>query len=246
MTVAIRFQGVSKAYRMRHQRPFLAGAIVAKLRKKPTKEKRFFALRDITFQVARGETVGVIGTNGSGKSTLLSLAAGTSYPTSGTVEVQGRIGPLLELGAGFHPALTGIENIMLNASLLGMSREEVLAKLDDIVEFSGIRDFIDASIQTYSTGMVARLGFAVISHIQPDILLVDETLSVGDADFRKRCLRTMNEFLDRGTTILMVSHDLATLEGFCKRGLWIERGALRADGAAKEVIAAYRNHIAGR
>lgn len=241
---AIRFTNVSKDYRMQRQRSFLAKDTLARLFRRGAPDQRVHALVDVDFTIERGEVVGVIGQNGSGKSTLLALAARTSYPSRGTVSVVGRIGPLLELGAGFHPSLTGLENIELNASLLGLSRAEVAERLPAIVEYSGIGEFVHSSIQTYSTGMTARLGFAVLAHLDPDVLLVDEALSVGDAEFQSKCLATMQQFLARGTTVLMVSHDLGTVRSFCKRVLWMEHGRLRMDGPAGEVIDAYLGQIA--
>lgn len=236
---AIRFSNVSKSYRLLRQRSFLAKGALRRLFGRGEPDHRVQALREVSFTVARGEVVGVVGANGSGKSTLLALAARTSYPTGGSIEVQGRIGPLLELGAGFHPSLTGLENIVLNASLLGMSREQVTARLPAIVEYSGLGEFVHSSIQTYSTGMTARLGFAVLAHLEPDVLLVDEALSVGDAEFQQKCLHTMQQFLQRGTTVLMVSHDLGTVRSFCQRVLWLEHGRVRMDGPAGAVIDAY-------
>ncbi len=240
---AIRFDRVAKSYRLARQRSFLAKDTLRRLFGRNGPDQHVQALHDVNFVVARGEVVGVIGQNGSGKSTLLALAARTSYPTGGTVEVHGRIGPLLELGAGFHPALTGLENIVLNASLLGLSRQQVTERLPAIVEYSGIGDFVHASIQTYSTGMTARLGFAVLAHLDPDVLLVDEALSVGDAEFQQKCLSTMRQFLQRGTTVLMVSHDLGTVRNFCQRVLWMDHGRVRQDGPAGEVIDAYLGRL---
>jgi len=239
MASAIRFESVSKSFRVAHQRPFLAREIVRRILQRPATVEVHQALRAISFRVEQGESMGVIGTNGSGKSTLLSLIAGTSYATSGTVEVHGRVGPLLELGAGFHPDLTGLENIYLNASLLGLSREQVDQRLESIVEYSGIREFIDAPIQTYSTGMKARLGFAVIAHVEPDVLLVDEALSVGDAQFQGKCERTLEDFRRAGKTLFLVSHSLPTVQALCTRALWLHRGTIRADGPAAEVCERY-------
>ena len=202
-------------------------------------------MRDINLEVGPGEAVGVIGANGSGKSTLLSLVAGTAYPTTGYVTVEGRIGPLLELGAGFHPDLTGYENIFLNASLLGLRREQVEENLDSIIEFSGIREFIDAPIRTYSTGMAARLGFAVIAHSDPEILLVDEVLSVGDAQFQVRCEETIERFLANGTTMLLVSHNLVTVERLCQRVVWLDRGRMREHGPTTDILARYHHALQG-
>ncbi|MEZ5966275.1 MAG: ABC transporter ATP-binding protein [Planctomycetota bacterium] len=236
---AITFEHVGKTYLLAHQRRFLAREVIQALLARPARVERLSALTDVSFRIERGESLGVVGTNGAGKSTLLSLIAGTSRPTSGRVEVNGRIGPLLELGAGFHMDLTGAENVYLNAALLGLSRQEVDARFDAIVEFSGLRDFIDAPIKTYSTGMAARLGFSVIAHIEPDILLIDELLSVGDKAFQSKCKETMESFLARGVTVVLVSHDLAAITSLCKWGLWLEKGRVRAFGPAAEVVPAY-------
>jgi lipopolysaccharide transport system ATP-binding protein len=236
---AIVFDRVSKTYLLAHERRFLARELVQALLARPSRVERLPALTDVSFAIDRGESLGVIGTNGAGKSTLLSLIAGTSRPTSGRVQVDGRIGPLLELGAGFHLDLTGQENIYLNAALLGLSRAQVDARYNSIVEYSGLGAFIDAPVKTYSTGMSARLGFAVIAHIDPDILLVDELLAVGDREFQVKCKETMDQFLRRGVTVVLVSHDLAAIMSMCRRALWLEKGRVRAFGDAKEVVTMY-------
>ncbi len=239
MGPVIRLAGVTKAYRLVHQRPFLARELWRRLLQKPSRTETFTALRDVSFEIERGEAVGVIGTNGSGKSTLLSLIARTSYPTAGTVEVEGRVGPLLELGAGFHPDLTGRENIFLNASLLGLSRAEVETRLESIIDYSGIRTFIDSPIQTYSTGMTARLGFSVVAHTDPDILLVDEVFAVGDADFQQRCEETIRGMIARGATLFLVSHDMRVVREICSKVIWIEEGRVREIGDPAKVVERY-------
>ena len=245
MSGTIKLDQVSKCFRLARQKPFLAKQLFHSLLQRPSSVDRIWALKDVSLQVGPGEAVGVIGANGSGKSTLLSLVAGTAYATEGYVTVTGRIGPLLELGAGFHPDLTGYENIFLNASLLGMRRQDVERQLDSIVEFSGIGEFIDTPIQTYSTGMAARLGFAVIAHSQPEILLVDEALSVGDAQFRIRCEETIQRFLANGTTMLLVSHDLLTIERVCQRVVWLDHGRVRDQGPTRNILAGYHSFVAG-
>lgn len=241
MTTAIRLQDVSKAYRVVRQKPFLAKEIVRRLLQRPSSIEQHWALRDISFEIEKGESVGVIGTNGSGKSTLLSLIAKTSYPTTGEVTVNGRVGPLLELGAGFQPELTGYENVFLNAALLGLNRDEVEASLDSIIEYSGLKEFIHSPIVTYSTGMTARLGFAVIAHVDPEILLIDEILAVGDAEFQAKCQRTLREFIEKGTTLFFVSHDLGTVTSICSRAIWIDGGKMMAIGDAQSVVDLYLN-----
>lgn len=241
---AIRLRNVCKSYRLRHQQGFLARELLRAIVARRTRVEHFHALTDVSFEVAAGDTVGVIGQNGSGKSTLLSLVARTSYPTSGTVEVQGRVGPLLELGAGFHPQLTGLENIVLNASLLGMTRPEVESQVESIVDYAELRQFIDTPVSTYSTGMVARLGFAVLAHMRPDVLLIDEALSVGDARFHQKCEATIAEFLERRTTVMLVSHDLATVRRLCRTVVWLEHGRVRQHGPTAEVCERYLEHAA--
>jgi lipopolysaccharide transport system ATP-binding protein len=205
-----------------------------------SRTEEHWALRDITFEVEKGESVAVIGANGSGKSTLLSLIARTSYPTSGTIEVEGRVGPMLELGAGFHHNLTGLENIHLNAALLGLTDVETAARLDSIIAYAGIDSFLDAPLHTFSTGMVARLGFAVLAHIDPEVLIVDEALAVGDAEFQKKCRKTMFDLLEAGTTMFLVSHDLSMVRDLCQRAIWIHRGRIHAMGPCDEVVEEYR------
>jgi len=199
----------------------------------------FWALRQVSFQIRQGEIFGVIGRNGAGKSTLLKTMARVLQPTRGRMVTRGRVAPFLELGAGFHPELTGRENIFLNSALLGYSRKETLAHLDEMIEFAEIGDFIEAPIRTYSTGMVARLGFSVATTIRPDILLIDEVLSVGDASFQEKCIHRMNSFRDQGTTIVFVSHALETVKSFCERAAWLDQGTLQAIGPSDAVAQEY-------
>ncbi len=198
-----------------------------------------WALRDVSFSVARGEAFGIIGANGSGKSTLLQIVAGILRPTSGSVEVHGRLSALLELGSGFSPEFTGRDNVYLNASLLGLSREETEARFGAIESFAGIGDFIGQPIRTYSTGMVLRLAFAVAAHVDPEILIVDEALAVGDIAFRQRCMRKIHELRAHGTTILFVSHETSDVKALCERCLWLDNGVPRELGEADDVVAAY-------
>ena len=239
MSSVIRFEAVTKRYRVQSRQPLLARQLLRRLLQQPTRVDRHTALEDVGFEVERGESVGIVGPNGSGKTTLLSLVARTSHPTHGTVHVEGRIGPLLELGAGFHPSLTGLENLVLNASLLGLTREEVDERIDSIVEYAEIGDYIHAPVQAYSSGMIARIGFAVLAHVDPDILLVDEVLSVGDAGFRHKCEASMAGFRARGITQLLVSHNLALIERLCERVLWLDAGRVRADGPTSRVLQQY-------
>jgi len=206
-------------------------------------KKRFTALENVSFEVYRGECFGIIGKNGAGKSTLLGLAAGVLKPDKGKIVVRGRIFPLLELGAGFHPELTGRENIILNGILLGMTKSEVLRKIDEIIEFSELGEFVDQPLRTYSSGMVARLGFSVIAHLDPEILLVDEILAVGDINFQKKCMEKIMDFRKNGVTILLVSHNLEQVEKLCDRAMWIDEHKVKIIGDPKEVCRAYRENL---
>jgi len=198
-----------------------------------------WALRDVSFSVAEGEVVGIIGRNGAGKSTLLKILSKITYPTSGHVRARGRVASLLEVGTGFHEELTGRENIFLNGSILGMKKREVEAKLDAIIAFAGVERFIDTPIKRYSSGMRLRLGFAVAAHLEPDVLIVDEVLAVGDAGFQKKCISAMQDLRGGGRTVLFVSHNMAAVENLCSRGIWIANGSVRLDGPTHAVIEAY-------
>ena len=202
------------------------------------------ALLEVSFEIAAGEMVGIVGPNGSGKSTLLKLLAGIVRPTRGSVEVRGRLAALLELGAGFHPEISGRENIEINGLLLGLSRRQIAERFDAIVRFAEIEDFLDAPLKTYSSGMAVRLGFSIAAHSDPDVLLVDEVLAVGDEAFSHRCLEKFAEFERAGKTILVVSHDLALVSERCRRAIWLDRGRLQADGPARETVALYRERVA--
>lgn len=243
MATAIRFDNVGKRYMVRHQRPFLASELLRSVLQRPTQKNEFWALRNVSFEIHAGESVAILGTNGSGKSTTLALIAQTTPPTEGTVTVNGRLGPLLELGAGFHPDLTGYENVYLNAALLGLVRRQVDALIGKIVDYSGIGDFIDAPIQTYSTGMKARLGFAVVAHIDPDVLLLDEVLSVGDGQFAHKCEATIRQFQAAGKTLCFVSHSPSQVLALCQRAIWLYGGRVQAMGAATDVCARYQRFL---
>lgn len=202
------------------------------------------ALTDVSFTVARGETFGVVGPNGCGKSTLLKLVAGLFKPTAGSLAVTGKVSALIELGAGFHPEITGRENVVINGVMLGLSRREIERKLPEIVEFSGLEEFIDEPVKTYSSGMYVRLGFSVAVHVDPDVLVVDEVLAVGDESFAHRCLDTIADFSRRGKTIFFVSHSLALVEELCDRVLYLEHGKTKALGDPRETLACYRMDVA--
>jgi lipopolysaccharide transport system ATP-binding protein len=201
--------------------------------------KEFHALRDVSFEVKRGEAVGIVGRNGAGKSTLLQLIAGTLQPTAGTIEVRGRVAALLELGAGFNPEFTGRENVFLSGAVLGLSRTEMEARFDSVASFADIGDFIDQPVKTYSSGMMMRLAFAVNTCVDPEILIVDEALSVGDAPFQAKCFRRLRQLIDKGVSLLFVSHDLGTVRSICSRALWLKEGRAELWGEAKEVARQY-------
>lgn len=200
--------------------------------------REFLALKDISFEVRKGETVGIVGRNGSGKSTLLQIICGTLHPNSGNVQVRGRVAALLELGSGFNPEFTGRENVYMNARILGLTHEQTSTRFSDIESFADIGDFIDQPVKTYSSGMTVRLAFAVIAHVDADILVIDEALAVGDAFFTQKCMRFLRNFMKTGT-ILFVSHDTATVKGLCSRAIWLEKGELLQEGAPKEVCDLY-------
>jgi len=202
-------------------------------------ESTIWALKDVSFEVKRGEVVGIIGRNGAGKSTLLKVVSRILRPTAGQVWVRGSVAPLIELGAGFHPELTGRENVYLNGAMLGFSQAEMQARFEGIVEFAELWDFIDAPLRTYSSGMMTRLGFAVASDVDPDILIIDEVLSVGDEAFQQKCLARMRSFRAKETTILFVSHGLDAVERLCDRAIWIDQGGVRHSGGVRETAEAY-------
>lgn len=241
---------LSKCYRLGEYsadtmlREVIMGAITKLTDRKQEQKQIVWALSDVSFEVQQGEVLGIIGRNGAGKSTLLKLLSRITYPTKGTLKVAGRVASLLEVGTGFHEELTGRENIYLNGSILGMKKTEIKQRLDEIVEFSGIEQFIDTPIKRYSSGMRLRLGFAVAAHLSPDILLVDEVLAVGDADFQKKCLDTMDGLRTSGRTVLFVSHNMAAVESLCSRCIWIEAGQLRADGDARSIVSEYMRTFA--
>jgi len=207
------------------------------------RKHEFWAVDDVSFELHRGETLGIIGPNGSGKSTILKMLNGIFMPDKGKIEINGRVGALIEVGAGFHPLLTGRENIYVNGAILGMSKKEIDEKFDDIVEFADIGDFIDTPVKHYSSGMYVRLGFAVAVHAEPDILLVDEVLAVGDMAFQTKCFKKMHEFLREGKTIVFISHSMPAVQGMCKRTLWLNRGKIRAEGETREVVALYSDEM---
>jgi ABC-2 type transport system ATP-binding protein len=237
---AIRLEEVSVRYRVPAERIGTFKEYMIRFLKRQIKMRSFWALNGVSLDINRGEVFGIVGNNGAGKSTLLKVVARVLRPTMGRVIVRGKVAPLLELGAGFHPELTGKENIFLNSALLGFSHTETLDKYDQIVEFSELGGFIDAPIRTYSTGMYARLGFSVATASEPDILIVDEILGVGDENFQKKCQARIEDFRQRGAAILLVSHSMANIQGMCQRAAWLDHGELKSIGKPKEVIQAYR------
>lgn len=198
-----------------------------------------WALKDINFEIAQGEMVGIIGKNGAGKSTLLKLLSRVTSPTTGSIKIKGRIAALLEVGTGFHPELTGRENIYLNGAILGMKRTEISAKLNEIIEFSGCQKYIDTPVKRYSSGMIVRLGFAVAAHLEPEILIVDEVLAVGDAEFQEKCIGKMKDISSAGRTVLFVSHNMASMKALCQKGILMEHGQIIQIGSMNEVIETY-------
>jgi len=230
--------GLWKNFRLYHERnQFLKAAI---LRGRRARYEEFWALRDLSFEVPTGQTFGVIGSNGSGKSTLLKCLAGILVPDRGQVTTHGRVSALLELGAGFHPELSGRENVFLNGAILGLKKDEITARFDDIVDFAGLADFIDTPVKNYSSGMFVRLGFAVAANVEPDVLLIDEVLSVGDEAFQRKSAERIERFRREGRTIVFVSHGLGQVEQLCEQVAWIDHGELKMVGPAADVISAYR------
>jgi lipopolysaccharide transport system ATP-binding protein len=219
--------------------PALARRLVGRRDDAPLSQREFWAVRDVSFEVQRGEAFGVIGPNGAGKSTILKLLTGIMRPTQGTLAIQGRLSALIEVSAGFHPELTGRENIYLNGTIIGMTRREIAARFDEIVAFSGLEEFIDTPVKRYSSGMFARLGFSVAAHVDPDILIVDEVLSVGDYVFQRKCIDRMNAIIQRGATVIFVSHNLRAVADLCDRALLLDHGQAVALGPTDEVIRAY-------
>jgi lipopolysaccharide transport system ATP-binding protein len=245
--VVIKAEGLGKRYRVGERerylalRDVLARAVTAPFRR--NRERRpadyLWALRDVSFGVQRGEVVGLVGRNGAGKTTLLKILSRITSPTAGFAEIHGRVGSLLEVGIGFHPELTGRENVYLSGAILGMRKTEINRKFDEIVAFAGVERFIDTPLKHFSTGMQMRLAFAVAAHLEPEILLVDEVLAVGDIEFQKKCLGKMQEVSNSGRTIVFVSHQMNQIRRLCERALWIDGGQIRDAGPANQIVGAY-------
>jgi ABC-type polysaccharide/polyol phosphate transport system ATPase subunit len=246
MIPAIELVNVSKIYRRyggKHFSTLKSALLQRSILRDLQPSETFPALTDVTFTVPKGSTYGVIGRNGSGKSTALKLVAGITKPTSGTVRVDGRISALIELGAGFHPEISGRENVFINGIMLGLTKRQIQERFDDIVDFAELREFIDAPVKTYSSGMYLRLGFAVAIHVNPDVLLVDEVLAVGDEGFTHKCLDKFAEFRRRGKTILLVTHSLNLVERFCDEALWLDEGRAMSHGDPLRVVGAYLTKV---
>ena len=241
MDYAVKFEDVYKEYPFYQHITAGFKSFLFHLPKKiaSLKKSKFVALREISFEIKKGETFGIIGRNGSGKSTILGLVAGVMRPDRGSVSTDGKISSLLELGAGFHPDLSGVENIILNGILAGNTREDMLKKMETIIEFSELGEFIDQPIRVYSSGMLARLGFSVVAHLDPDILLIDEILAVGDREFQKKCIDKMMSFKKSGATMIFVSHSMPDVKRICDRVAWIDNHTIKMIGSTDDVVCSY-------
>lgn len=241
MTVVVELANISKRYRLSHEKARSFQDIWLGLfrGKRAGRVEQFWALRDVSLQINQGESVALIGPNGAGKSTALKIITRIIDPTHGMVRVRGRMSALIELGAGFHHDLTGRENIFLNGSILGFSRQEMQARFDEIVSFAGLEQFIDTELKRWSVGMVMRLGFAIATSVEPDILITDEILAVGDESFQRKCLRRIGAFRAQGGTILFVSHDMKAVRDLCERTIWLDHGVIQMDGPTGEVVDRY-------
>ena len=238
---AIEVKDVQKSFKVYRDKPTTLGERLIFWKRNKFENRPI--LKGISFSVDKGEAVGLIGSNGCGKSTTLKLLTKIIYPTSGEIIVNGKVSALIELGAGFHPDMSGRENIYINASIFGLTRKEIDSKLEQIIEFSGLEDFIDNPVRTYSSGMYMRLAFAVAINVEADILFIDEILSVGDAAFQEKCFKKLFEIKEKGTTIIIVSHSLGQIEQICNRSIWIKNGRIEMDGTPKEVHKKYLNYM---
>ena len=238
----IEVQNISKVFRLHTASKLLRERVREMFRPQP--ENLLHALRNVSFTIAPGESVAIVGSNGAGKSTLLSLIAGLARPDEGTVRINGRVAALLELGSGFHPDLTGVENVTLNAALLGFTERQAYAALPEIVKFAEIGEFVNEPIRTYSSGMVVRLAFAIAVHVDPAVLIIDEVLGVGDTHFQEKCLRRITELREQGRTLLCVSHSPRMVLDFCDRAIWLDRGQIVTDGDSQSVMNAYLAYCA--
>ena len=239
--IDLSFDNVSKRYLVKQELPAASGSnpLLNRLWALRRRTSDFWAVRDVSFQIPRGQAVGIIGHNGAGKSTILKLLANITAPTSGEIVINGRLSALIEVGSGFHPELSGSENVYLSGAILGMRRREIAAKLDSIFDFAGVRQFKDTPVKRYSSGMYVRLGFSIAAHLDPDILLLDEVLAVGDAAFQAKCLDRISQMKQAGTTIVFISHDLGAVESLCDRVILMQRGSIIGDGLPREMIDLY-------
>jgi lipopolysaccharide transport system ATP-binding protein len=238
--LAIKIEGISKKYAVGKQKDSsLRGSLASVFSKGAKKQDDFWALKNVSFEVEKGDVIGIIGKNGAGKSTLLKVLSQITKPTEGRIEIDGRVASLLEVGTGFHPELTGRENVYLNGTILGMTRNEVKSKFDEIVAFSGVEKFIDTPVKHYSSGMYVRLAFAVAAHLEPEILIIDEVLAVGDAEFQKKCLGKMKDVAGQGRTVLFVSHNLAAVKSLCNKGVHIKNGEVMFLGTSSDALDDY-------
>jgi len=235
----VRVSGVGKAFRRFEAKPFLLRNLLLSVIGRGVKPTEFWPLKNISFDVHQGETIGLVGHNGCGKSTLLRMIAGSSFPTSGAIQVRGRIAPLLSLGVGFQPDMTGSECVELNATALGLSPDEIEVAKEPIAQFAELGLFMETPVRFYSSGMLARLGFAIAIHSTPDLLLIDEVLSVGDHDFQQKCVARIRELQSMGTTIMMVSHSAGSIQELCDRAIWIHEGLVAGDGPPREILPQY-------
>jgi len=239
--IAVRVDHVSKSFRMYTERNQTLKAAI--MRRRTSVHEDFWALKDVSFDVTKGSTFGLIGSNGSGKSTLLKCLANIYYPNKGSISHKGRVAAMLEIGSGFHSELSGRENIYLNGSILGMTKKQVESKIDEIIEFSGVGQFIDQPVKNYSSGMYVRLGFAISINVDPDILVVDEVLAVGDAEFQQRCFERFRALKANGKTVILVSHSTQTVLDMCDQAAWINKGELMQVGSAKSTVKAYLKSV---
>jgi lipopolysaccharide transport system ATP-binding protein len=239
--IAVRVDNVSKSFRMYHERNQTIKSAI--MRGRTSVHEDFWALRDVSFEVPSGSTFGLIGSNGSGKSTLLKCLANIYYPNKGSISHFGKLAAMLEVGSGFHHELSGRENVFLNGSILGMSKKEITRKFDEIVDFSGVEQFIDQPVKNYSSGMYVRLGFAIAINVEPDILVVDEVLAVGDAEFQQKCFDKFEDLKHEGKTVILVSHSMATVRSMCDQAAWLNKGELMMSGDAEPTIKAYIDSV---
>jgi lipopolysaccharide transport system ATP-binding protein len=250
MNITVRFENISKVYTLGLTRTSLPNIISQQIKNKfypeigkSTKDRSFWALKDVSFELRKGESLALIGANGAGKTTVLKLLANITKPNKGNIAINGQLSALIELGAGFHPDLTGRENVYLNGSILGLKREEIDHRFDEIVEFAEVNKFIDTPIKRYSSGMIVRLGFSIASCINPDILLVDEVLAVGDASFQQKCMQRIRSLIEAGTSIIFVSHNFYLVKAACNRALYLESGQMKYTGNVNEVIDLYEHDL---